>query len=59
MKERSQLIWSNPCLGSRNEDPSANVGDGEEQEGLAASELRAEVAGEKTTKDGADPENAR
>ena len=46
-------------LRGRDEDPAANVGDGEKEECLAASELRAEVAGEKAAKDGADPEDAR
>ena len=46
-------------LGGGDEDPAANVGDGEDEEGLAAPELRAEVAGQEAAKDGADPEDAR
>ena len=46
-------------LRGSDEDPSADVGDGEEEKGLAAAELRAEVAGQEAAEDGADPENAR
>ena len=46
-------------LRGRDQDPAADVRDGEDEEGLAAPELRAEVAGEKAAKDGADPEDAR
>ena len=53
----NQLLVSS--LGGCDEDPSADVGDGEEEEGLAAAELRAEVAGQEAAEDGADPEDAR
>ena len=51
-----QLLLS---LGGGDEDPSAYVWDSEDEEGLAAPELRAEVPGQEAAKDGADPEDAR